>query len=80
MAGERYDAYSGALFRVPGTSYRVAASADGWSWILQQREARDHWVGRKYFSNRRRLAAVLKTLAPPAAFRAVESQIQALPV
>jgi hypothetical protein len=58
----------------------VAASADGRCWILQQREGRDHWIGRKYFSNRRRLAVVLKKLVSPDAFRAVEAKIAALPV
>lgn len=79
-AGERYDAYGGVLFLIPGTRLRVAASADGLCWIVQHREGRDHWVGRKYFSNRRRLATVLRELVPATAFRSVEAKIAALPV
>lgn len=78
--GEAGDLYPGALFRVPGTPWRVAVCHEGRQWILQQREARDHWVGRKYFSNKQRLAVVLRELVSPAAYRAIEPQIAALPI
>src|SRR5262245_58096488 len=42
--GERYDAYAGALFQIPGTTYRIAVCQEGRQWILQQREAKDHWL------------------------------------
>jgi hypothetical protein len=78
--GEAGEQYPGVQFRIPGTNYRVAASADGHCWIIQQREARDHWIGRKYFSNKRRLAVVVKTMVPAAAFKEIEPQINALPI
>jgi hypothetical protein len=78
--GESGDAYSGALFQIPGTSWRVAVCAKGYCWILQQREAKDHWIGRKFFSNKRRLATVVNELLGEEAYRSVSDGIEALPV
>lgn len=78
--GESGDAYAGSLFDVPGTSWRVVVCAQGRQWIAQQREGKDHWVSRKFFANKRRLAAVLKTLVPDRAFQAVKDKIEALPI
>lgn len=78
--GESGDSYPGRLFDVPGTNWRVVVCVQGRQWVLQQREGKDRWLGRKFFSNKRRLALVLKTLVPDRAFRAIQHEIEKLPI
>jgi len=65
---------------IPSTTWRVAVCPKGYCWLLQQRQGRDRWVSRKFFSRKARLAVVLKELISPEAFQAVEARIAALPI
>jgi hypothetical protein len=78
--GESGDRYPGALFAIPGTNYRVAVCAKGYCWILQQREARDHWIRRKFFASKARLAKVLPEVVGPNTAAAVMPLVEALPI
>ena len=78
--GENGDRYPGRIFEVPGTNWRVVVCAEGRQYIAQQREGRDRWTSRKFFTNRRRLGVVLRQLVGARAFRAVEATIAALPI
>jgi hypothetical protein len=77
---ERSDDYRGALFRIPRTPWRVAVCKEGHQWILQRREAEDHWEGHKYFSNKKRLGQVVEETLGAKAFGRVRSKIDALPI
>lgn len=78
--GEGGDNYPGALFSIPGTLPRVAVCAKGYCWTLQQREARDHWISRKFFASKTRLAKVLPEVVGPDAATLVMPKIEALPI
>jgi hypothetical protein len=78
--GENGDRYPGVLFDVPNTSWRVVVCAEGRQYIAQQREGRDRWASRKFFTNRRRLGVVLRQLVGARAFKAVQAKIEALPI
>jgi hypothetical protein len=78
--GEAGDNYPGALFPIPGTTYRVAVCAKGFCWMLQQREARDHWISRKFFASMARLAKVLPEVVGPDAAALVMPLVEALPI
>lgn len=77
---ETGDDYGGVLCVVPDTPYRVAVCAKGYCYLLQHRRGKDRWDNQKFFANKRRLAAVLKTLVPDRAFRAVQPEIEKLPI
>lgn len=76
---ERADSYRGVLFPIPNTNWRVAVCREGRQWLLQQREAKDHWESRKYFARKGRLATVIRDHLGEAAFQSVQSKIEALP-
>jgi hypothetical protein len=77
---ESGDQYAGVLFIVPGTNWRMAVCAKGYCWMLQQREGRDRWISRKFFTNKRRLAVVLTELVGEQIAAAVKDKIEALPI
>jgi hypothetical protein len=76
---EAGDSYSGALFPIPGTKWRVAVDRAGYQWMLQHREAKDHWVSRKFFSNKKRLGTVVREMFPNT-WQKVAPKIVALPI
>lgn len=77
---ERADTYQGALFPIPNTNWRVAVCKDGYQWLLQQREAKDHWETRKYFATKRRLSTILQETLGDEAYISVAHKIDALPI
>ena len=77
---ESGDQYSGVLFGIPGTNWRVAVCAKGHCWMLQQREGRHRWISRKFFATKKRLAVVLIKLVGEQAFGAVKDKVDALPI
>lgn len=78
---ERSDIYGGVIFDIPGhPTWRLVTCPDGLQYILQQREARDHWEGRKYLHRKSRLAAVLEEIFGPETLLACRDRIAALPI
>lgn len=78
---ERSDAYKGVIFDIPGhPTWRLVTCPDGLQYILQHREARDHWEGRKFFHRKSRLATVLGEIFGPEALLACRDRIDALPI
>jgi len=78
--GESGDQYPHVLFPIPRTHYRVALCPAGWQYLVQQREAKDRWINRKFIARKAHLAVVLKRLVPSKSFRAIEAKLSALPV
>ncbi len=76
---ERSDSYRGFLFEV-SDGWRVVVCRDGLQWILQQREARDHWEGRKYFARKSHLAEAIKKMFGDDEFARVKARVEALPI
>ena len=52
----------------------------GFQWLLQQRKAKDHWVSRKFFARKQRLATVVKELLGGRAYASVADKINKLPI
>ena len=74
------DSYSGVLFQIPGRNWRVAVDRVGYQWMLQQREARDHWQSRKFFARKARLAKVIEETFGRQIYLAVCDHISKLPI
>ena len=76
---ERADRYRGVLFQV-SDSWRVVVCRDGLQWILQQREGRDHWEGKHFFSRKSHLGEAIKEKFGEKVFSRVKARIDLLPI
>lgn len=77
---ERADNYWGAIFCIPDTNWRVAVCRDGYQWILQQREAKDHWENKKFFARKQHLAEAVEAVIGEEAYQRVADRIEGLPI
>lgn len=74
---ERDDSYRGVLFYIDET-WRVTVCKDGYQYVLQQREAQDHWEGRKFYARKDHLARGITDTLGDDAFGLIQSQVEAL--
>lgn len=78
---EQGDLYPGVIFDVSGhPRWRVVVCKDGLQWILQHREAKDHWEGRKFLATKSRLATVVEDMFGLETLEACKDRIGALPI